>query len=119
VARYFHVTSSLNRDSIERNGLDWRLMEAAHGVAGIVDLRPHRAEVEGIYLCEGDFEVDWFAEMAIGQGHPAVDVWEVSLPDGADLVESDNGYRYYPEPIARTAIRLVKQDWSPESRFRD
>ena len=29
----FHVTSSLNRESIQRHGLDWQRMSAAPGIA--------------------------------------------------------------------------------------
>jgi hypothetical protein len=121
MASYLHVTPSVNRESIRKHGLDWRRMGATHGVAGVegVELTP---EAPGIFLCEEDWtEVQWFAEMAIGQGHPAVDMWAVELPDDAELVPYDGspGYSLHPQPIPRTAIRLIRADWTPKSRFRD
>jgi hypothetical protein len=112
---YFHVSPSLNRDSIEKHGLDWRHMGATNGVAG----GWQKPEVAGIYLCHDEWEVEWFAEMAISAGHPKVDVWEVSLSEGSVLVEGDGGYEYFAESVPREAIRLVRQDWTPESRFDD
>jgi hypothetical protein len=57
--------------------------------------------------------------MAISQGHDSVDVWEVKLPDDPDLKEGEGGYGFSPEPIPRSAIRLIRKDWTPESRFSD
>jgi hypothetical protein len=115
--RYLHVTSSVNRESIERHGLDWRKMGTVHGVAGVPGLSVS-PEAPGIFLCRDDFEVRWFADMAISAGHESVDVWEVSVPSEASFVEADDGsgYEYYPEPIPPDAIRLVRSDWSPEPR---
>jgi len=118
VPRYFHVTSSLNRESIERHGLDWRHMGATHGVAGVPGASV-RSEAPGIFLCQDDWsEVEWFADMAISAGHDSVDVWEVSLPSEAKFVEYDGspGYEYYPRPIPRNAITLVRSNWSPNPR---
>lgn len=112
---YFHVTSSLNRASIEEHGLDWTRMSLAHGVAGVF-IRP---EEEGIFLCENEDEAEWFAQMAIGGRHAAVDVWAVSLPEDAEFIEVDSGYAYFPNKIPRSAIRLVRSDWSPTSMFED
>jgi hypothetical protein len=113
---YFHVTPSVNRDSIEEHGLDWKLMGATNGVAG----GRRKPEVAGIYLCDDKWDVDWFAEMAVSAGHPAVDVWEVSLDEETSLVEDESsGYLYLPQPIPRSEIRLIRADWTPESRFED
>jgi hypothetical protein len=57
--------------------------------------------------------------MALSGSHDAVDVWEVSLPDDAEFVQAENGYGYHPHPIPRRAIHLVKEGWSPRSRFND
>jgi hypothetical protein len=57
--------------------------------------------------------------MAISQGHDSVDVWEVKLPDDPDLKEGEGGYGFSPEPIPRSAIRHIRKDWTPESRFSD
>jgi hypothetical protein len=121
MARYLHVTSPVNRESIREHGLDWRHMGATHGVAGVEGVSS-TPEAPGIFLCEDDWgEVEWFAEMAVGQGHAAVDVWEVELPNDAEFVQYDGspGYSFHPRPIPRTAVRLIRADWAPKSRFRD
>jgi hypothetical protein len=75
--RYWHVSSSVNRASIERHGLDWRRMHAAGGIAAGADAVP-APEMEAVFLCETLDDVEFF--VAFG-GHPAVDVWEVDEPD--------------------------------------
>lgn len=90
-------------------------MGVTHGVAGVpgFSLSP---EVSGIFLCRDEWEVAWFGEMATSQGHGSLDVWEVELPADAPLIEHDeSGYEYCPQPIAPSAIRLVRPDWSPEA----
>ena len=108
--RYFHVTSSVNRASIEEHGLDWRLMGATHGIAGVagVSMTP---EVEGIFLLDSEDEIEWFAHMGLEAGHGSVDVWEVSLPADPNFVESEEGYAYIREPIPPYAIRLHIEGW--------
>jgi hypothetical protein len=103
--RYFHVTSSLNRGSIEANGLGWRLMAAAPGIAG-----SRAPEQEGCFLCLDDHEADWFVNMN-NTGGP-VDVWAV---DGIndDLVRSPEGHYYLPRVIARQQLTLVLRDIEP------
>jgi hypothetical protein len=92
-------------------------MAAAPGVAaGPWRIAP---EENGIFLCRDWWEAEWFAEMALSGSHDAVDVWEVSLPDDAEFVQTENGYGYHPHPIPRRAIHLVKEGWSPRSRFND
>ena len=98
----YHVTSSRNRASIERYGLDLLRMAAAPGIAG--SLVP---EVEGCYLCE-IHDVDWFAEVINTTGG-AVDVWEVDVR-GLKLVEAPEGYRYYPGSIPPDRVFLVEED---------
>ena len=51
MSRLFHVTSSLNRESIQAHGLDWRRMGAARGIAG--SSAPEQA---GCFLCLNEFE---------------------------------------------------------------
>lgn len=82
----FHVTSSLNRESLERRGLDWRHMGAAPGIAGSDEL-----ELEGIFLARDRFEVDWFVDMAKRRGVSEVDVWEIDV-DQLRLLESAENY---------------------------
>lgn len=110
----FHVTSVANRASIETHGLDWRHMGSAQTVAG-----GEAPELDGIWLCETEWEVEYFAGMASSVGIEAVDVWEVTLPPGGELIEDEAGYRYYPEPVPIERLRLIRRDWSVPSPFRD
>lgn len=81
----YHVTSALNRASIQRYGLDWRRMGSARGIAGSL-----RAEQEGCFLASDEGERDWFVRMNNTGG--AVDVWEVDGIDAASLVQSPEGH---------------------------
>jgi hypothetical protein len=97
----FHVSSVLNRESIWQHGLDVSLMGVARGIAG--SLGP---EVSGCFLCTEEFEVEFFTEIN-NTGGP-VDVWEVSGIDRFDLMESPNGYFFYPGTIAASQVRLIE-----------
>jgi hypothetical protein len=92
-------------------------MGAAHGIAGVagVSMTP---EVEGVFLLDSEDEIEWFAQMGIEQGHESLDVWEVSLPVGAGVAESDEGYSYFPGPIPPEGIRLHIKDWVPRDPAR-
>ncbi|WP_194273573.1 hypothetical protein [Rhodococcus erythropolis] len=103
----YHVTSALNRASIQRYGLDWRRMGSARGIAGSL-----RAEQEGCFLASDEGERDWFVRMNNTGG--AVDVWEVDGIDAASLVQSPEGhYYYFPGVIAAAELRLAQQDLPP------
>jgi hypothetical protein len=106
VTDYFHVSSSLNRASIERHGLDWRLMGAAPGIAG-----SRGPEEQGIFLVTDAWDVEWFAQMGLEAGHASIDVWRVSLPSNMEL---SNGAEYplITEPIPPEAIALHQKDWT-------
>ena len=54
--RLYHVTASVNRQSIQKHGLDWTRMGATSGIAG--SMVP---EQKGIFLTEGKDEAEWFA----------------------------------------------------------
>ncbi|MGV9946983.1 hypothetical protein [Rhodococcus aetherivorans] len=108
VVRY-HVTSTLNRTSIARYGLDWNRMGAARGIAG--SLRP---EQPGCFLCASEWERDWFVRMNNTDG--PVDVWEVHGVEAEDLIESPEGSYYFPGVIPRNRVRLVLQDVPPVAR---
>jgi len=99
----FHVTSVLNRESILEHGLDWTRMALASGIAG-----SRRPEVEGVFLCCGEWEVDWFIKLN-NTGGP-VDVWAVEGVDEAELIETPNGHSYLPMKIASTQLALVRKD---------
>jgi hypothetical protein len=99
----YHVTSSLNRESILEHGFDVRRMAAAPGIAG----SPH-PEVDGCFLCEALEDVNWFADVVNNTGGP-VDVWEVNA-NGLDLVEGPDRYKYYRGTIPANRLRLIEMD---------
>lgn len=100
---HFHVSSSLNRASIQEHGLDWRLMGAAPGIAGSPD-----AEQEGCFLVADEFTADFFVRMGVDRG--PVDVWLVSDVDPELLVESPEGFDYLPAPIPPEQLTLHRAD---------
>lgn len=100
--RFFHVTSSLNRESIRAHGLDWTRMGAAPGIAG-----SNSPEVDGIFL---DELPDFFVRMN-NTGGP-VDVWGVDGIDRAALVESEAGFCYFPGVIPPDRLTLLDTDRS-------
>ena len=104
----FHVTSVANRASILANGLDWRLMRDARGIAG-----SPVPEQQGCFLCIDEFDADLFVRMNNTGG--AVDVWEVSGISESELVESPEGFHYLPRPIPRLQLRLARTE-EPRSR---
>jgi hypothetical protein len=79
----FHVTSSMNRESIR--ALDWRLTGMSRGIAGST-----HPEQEGCFMCLDDGELDWFVRMN-NTGGP-VDVWAVDGVNRQDLVVSPEGH---------------------------
>jgi hypothetical protein len=94
----FHVSAAANRASIERHGLDWRLMTRP-GVAG-----SREPELDGIFVCESEGEVDFFTEMA----RVPSDVWAVDV--SRRWVESGTtGWLIVPEPLPAGAVRLVRR----------
>jgi hypothetical protein len=103
---YFHVTSSLNRASIQTNGLDWRRMGIARGIAG-----SRQPEAEGIFLVHDEFNVEWFAHMGLEAEHESLDVWAVTLPDDP-AIDPETEYPLVTEPIPPEAIRLHTPDWT-------
>jgi hypothetical protein len=84
----FHVTSAANRESIAQHGLDWRRM-TGRGVAGSI-----RPELPAVFLCEGEFEIGFFLNMARGES----DVWAVWVDD-LWLESGPVGWWVVPEPI--------------------
>ena len=89
---WFHVSSSLNRDSIAEHGLDWRLMGAAPGIAG-----SPVAEQEGAFLTDSEFGAEFFLRMN-NTGGP-VDLWAVDGVARGDLEVSPEGFLYQPGVI--------------------
>jgi hypothetical protein len=106
--RFFHVTSTRNRESIEMHGLDWERMRDARGVAGSV-----QPEQEGCFLCLDESEVSWFVSMNNTGG--TVDVWAVDGVDENELVESPEGHSYVRSRIAPDRLSLIRSDIEPEA----
>lgn len=108
----FHVTSTRNRESILRHGLDCRRWLGDPGVAG-----PDRPESEFVFLARDDFEVDWFISMS-RRYLTSVDVWEVVLPHDVDLEGEElppdvpyqliDGYLCSTDPIPPDRLRLLR-----------
>lgn len=102
----WHVTSSLNRASIEEHGLDWRRMGATGGIAtGAIVRGP---ELDGVFLCEGESDVDFFIEFST---HPTFDVWEADVT-GLRLEPGPDGWIVCRAPIPPDRLRLVRADVS-------
>jgi hypothetical protein len=108
VGVWYHATFAANRQSIQRNGLDWRLMNG-QGVAG-----SRAPEWPGIFLCATLEDVHFF--VMIGARRGPVDIWAVELQgqwlEGAR--DSDGGggdnWMICPSPIAPKRIRRVERD---------
>jgi hypothetical protein len=99
-----HVSPAANRASIAQHGLDWRRMRGT-GIAGSAE-----PEAEGIFLCAGREDAEFFA----GMRSDPCDVWSINV-DGLWL-EGDPGcdgggsdeWVIVPEPIAPTRVRLIE-----------
>jgi hypothetical protein len=106
---FFHVSSSLNRESIARHGLDWRRMEGEFGIAGSTSF-----EQEGVFLARDRWEADWFVSMGRHRHH-TVDIWEVRLemPDGESQdsrCQEFDGFLCWMEPIPPDRLLLASED---------
>ena len=101
MTRMFHVSSTLNRASIQTYGLDWTRMSATPGIAG-----SRRPEVEGVFLSPDHFTATFFVRIN-NTGGP-VDIWAVDNVDPVDLIEAGSGYSYVPYRI--DPHQLVLQD---------
>lgn len=102
----FHVSSSVNRASIERHGLDWTYMRDAPGIAG-----SRAPEVAGVFLVS-DYSTVLFFVRINNTGGP-VDVWAVEDVPDSDLIDKGTGFVYVPYPIP--AHRLTLHEPGPTS----
>lgn len=114
----YHVTSSVNRDSIAEHGLDWRRMRGP-GIAGSAV-----PEARGVFLARDLHETDFFLGFPQRDGS-RFDVWEVTFEGD---VESDgeprpdvpcrlvDGFLCWTEPIAPMRLRLAARDLGPDDR---
>lgn len=106
---FWHVSSSENRSSIAKFGLDWDRMQAARGIAGSTG-----PEQQGCFLCLDEGEVSWFVDMN-NTGGP-VDVWQVRDVDPSELTESPEGHMFLPQRIPAARVSLVLTDIPPRPR---
>lgn len=105
----WHVTSVVNRTSIDDYGLDWIRMGATGGVAaGASAPQGYRygPEMPGVFLCGTWDDVEFFLSFG---GHPLVDVWEVEI-EGLALEDGPDGWLLSRDAIPRSQIRLVRTD---------
>jgi hypothetical protein len=109
----FHVTSSLNRESIRSHGLDWTRMRDVPGVAGAT-----WPEAPVVFLARDVDETEWFVAMS-RRNHRSVDVWEVTLPETFDVHDDPpagtayrelDGFLCLTEPVPPERLRLVRAD---------
>jgi hypothetical protein len=96
-----HLTATVNRESIQRWGLDWSRMGLARGIAG----RP-RPELPAIFLDTID-SVGFFKHMT----KDSMDLWAVDVTDLWIENGPDGWYIIHGLPIARGRLRLLEGDW--------
>lgn len=101
MARFFHVSSVQNRDSIRAHGLDWTRMGAAPGIAG-----SPVPEDDGVYVTRTEFDAGFFVRMN-NTGGP-VDLWAIDGIDETRLITSGNGFEYLPARVPPDRLTLVQ-----------
>jgi hypothetical protein len=107
--RYFHVSSVLNRESIQRHGLDPSRMGAAPGIAGST-----RPEADGCFVTFFEAEAEFFVRMN-NTGGP-VDLWAVDEAADEVWVETDSGFSYLVGTVAVDRLTLIRRDLPPIDR---
>jgi hypothetical protein len=108
--RLFHVTSVINRESIDRHGLDWTRMGAAPAIDGM-----REPQAEGCFLGP-----EHHATFFVGfKSNPLVDVWLVTGIHWTQLVRNPEGFWYYPDRIQRSMLTLWCRDLETGKRGRD
>jgi hypothetical protein len=95
----YHVSASVNRESIMAHGLDSARMGAASGIAGSPS-----AEAEGAFLARDLSEAHWFASFRAAR---LVDIWSVDV-SGLRVEVNRDGYLLCPAPIPSDRLRLVE-----------
>src|SRR5450759_365081 len=97
----FHVTSTLNRETILAHGLDWTRM----GRPGVSPEPGARGS--GRVLVPG--RIRGRLLRADEQHRRPVDVWSVTGIDEQHLISTGSGFRYFPARIPRSQVTLA--DW--------
>lgn len=105
----FHVSSSVNRASIQRHGLDWTRMHNAPGIAG-----SRSPEVAGVFLVS-DYSTVLFFIRINNTGGP-VDVWAVDDVPNSDLIDNGTGFTYVPYPIPPHRLTLQESGSTSATR---
>ncbi len=108
MTRMFHVSSTLNRESIQAYGLDWSRMSAASGIAG-----SRRPEVHGVFLVPDHFTAQFFVRIN-NTGGP-VDIWAVDDVDPGELIDAGSGFSYVPYRIGPHQLTLHDQGLTEEA----
>jgi hypothetical protein len=98
----FHVSSVLNRESIEEHGLDWSRMGAAPGIAG-----NRTPEVEGCFVGQDERDADFFVGF---DANPVVDIWRIEGIRWTKLIQSAEGFWYYPGLVPPSMLTLHRRD---------
>jgi len=80
---------------------------------------PASREVEarsspGCFLCRDEFEVDFFVRM--NNTGSTADVWAVDGIAASELVESSEGFAYFPGTISPDRLSLVRSDIAARRR---
>lgn len=111
--RLWHVSSSLNRESIAEHGLDWRRMRITTGIAASpACVGPFVPELEAVFLCDSYHDAEVFA--GLGQ-HPLVDIWEVDA-DGLATAAGPEGWVVCRTVIPAARMRLHEAGREPPPR---
>jgi hypothetical protein len=95
----FHVTASVNRDSVLVSGLDWRLMSTP-GISGNSE-----PEAEAIFVCQTLRDAEFF----VGMARVPTDVWTVRV-DGLWIENGPAGWHLIAEPVPRERLALVRRN---------
>jgi hypothetical protein len=95
----YHVSASVNRESILAHGLDSGRMGAAYGIAG-----SRWPEEEGAFLARDLYEAHWFARF---DAVSPVDVWSVDV-SGLRVELHADGFLLCRTPIPAERLRLVE-----------
>ena len=108
----WHVSPSVNRDSIATHGLDWGRIATGGIARGPGRGEAARPEQAGIFLCDSLDDVEFF--VGFGQ-HALVDVWQVDASD-LPLEPGPDGWLLCRRPIAAERLRLLHRDRPAEQR---
>jgi hypothetical protein len=96
-----HATAAVNRESIDRYGLDWNRMGPAQGLAGNTG-----PELPAIFVCEDLDDVSFLVQHV---AQVPADIWSVDV-DGIWLENAPNGWQLISHPVARERLTLVVRD---------